>query len=129
VDHRPIKVEWSLASFNTNWRTENSDQRGGEWKPQISSEIFGHYSKITPKPSKQRNWQTRCSRAKQWLDVLGDDRWTQQSTQTGKKLSTTSKHPKSKNWALNSNGSEERTQNQITTTNLWLYVLGKFLRW
>jgi len=29
------------------WRTENGDQRGGEWKPQISFEIFDRCPKIT----------------------------------------------------------------------------------
>jgi hypothetical protein len=29
MDHGPIKVEWSLTSSNTNWRTENGDQRWG----------------------------------------------------------------------------------------------------
>jgi hypothetical protein len=43
VDHRPIKVEWSLIGSDTNWRTENGNQRGA----QISFEIFGHCSKIT----------------------------------------------------------------------------------
>ena len=33
VDHGPITVEWSLIGSDTNWRTENADQRRGEWEP------------------------------------------------------------------------------------------------
>jgi hypothetical protein len=42
-------VEWSLTGSDTNWRTENGDQRDGEWEPQILLEIFGYCPNITAK--------------------------------------------------------------------------------
>jgi hypothetical protein len=44
-------LEYALpgASSHRRWRTENGDQRGGEWEPQISFEIFSRCPKITAK--------------------------------------------------------------------------------
>jgi hypothetical protein len=39
-----------FSKTNTKrWRTENGDQRGGEWEPQISFEIFSHCPEFTTK--------------------------------------------------------------------------------
>lgn len=55
--------------------------------------------------------------AKQWLDILSDDHWTQRSTQTGKKPRTTPKAFELKYNALNSNRDEEYTRISIKPTS------------
>jgi hypothetical protein len=46
----------AASSSPDNRRTENGDQRGGEWEPQISFEIFSRCPKFTAKNTTQRTF-------------------------------------------------------------------------
>jgi hypothetical protein len=57
MDHGPIKLEWSLISSDTNWRTENGDQRGVN----RSLKFLLKYSTDVPNSnSKNKRTQERC---------------------------------------------------------------------
>ena len=69
------------------WRTENGDQRGAEWEPQISFEIFSRCPKITtthkhvPKLKYSSQLVTRVSR-----EILRNARKLTQQTEHKTKL-------------------------------------------